>query len=1173
MRTIVITNQKGGCGKTTTSLNLAAALSQMGQRVLLIDLDPQAHATLGLGCDPENPDNTIYNVITNRRFSISKAILDTKIEGLNLIPSNIRLAKVELEMTLVSQKEFILADQLKKISNKYDFCIIDCPPSLGLLTFNALVASTDIIVPVQVHYYALEGLKQLLETIKTARKRFYPCSIKILGLLLTFVEERAALSQQVEQQMKNFFNELVFKTVIHRTITLAEAPSAGEPIITYAPESRGSDEYMALAREVIASEDTKSKKEPHEISEIVEKIQITQQTIAEKPQDKQKAKAQETTTTKEKQEIAQPPKTEKARKTKRKEKEKQPYYIPERKNYAGRLIFFLLLLLVTIAVAIITIRNNPPKAKPNNINVLEDTPTQFTLEAYDRDRDDLEYKIITEPEHGLISGTAPKLTYTPNEDYIGSDSLRFIVSDGRIDSNSAEVSINVTPVNDPPVANQQTVLLKADKSFPITLTGSDKDSSNINFSINTETKNGSISKVPGFETNGKIVYTPKPGFTGIDSFTFITNDGDLNSKPAIVQINVTENNPPVANISTINTDEDTPVTIILKGEDPDGDTLTYNITSEPLHGILSGNAPNLTYTPNDNYSGPDSFNYTVNDGKNESFAANVSITINSINDAPTVKANSISTQEDTPVSITLFAADPDGDTMIFNIVSQPSHGVLSSTMPNTIYTPNNNYYGSDSFSYKASDGKNESAITSISITIEPTEDDPVAVSGNSVVLNEDTPTIITLEAIDPDGDPLTYTIERSPSRGTITGTGPEITYTPDQDFNWLDSFTFSVSDGKTKSSPAVVYITVNSVNDPPTANDDKTETYEDQSIDTIKVLANDTDLDKDPLTIKEVSQAPHGLVEINSDSITLKYTPEPNYYGIDNFTYTAQDPSGSTDTAVVEVKITPLNDSPVFVSTPVTNAILGNIYKYDVNAVDPDHGDQLTYTLISKPDGMDINVNTGVIEWTPDDINKRVNEVIVKVTDNNAISASATQSFIIEVVPTPSKIATLTVTDGYDQNGKSIFYGNQDVNVVMASDNKYLEIKPNSYIAFDLSNILLPSDTKIVSLVVFVEHYEQDSFPNEFEKWSIGEGWPGATDIWFTIDAPVHQGQTNDSMDSWDAASFVETPRKLNNLQLQIKNDDSMSSIFLDYIYVMAQWDWSEDIGLVEYNLEPVPEQ
>ncbi len=1182
MRTIVITNQKGGCGKTTTSLNLAAALSELGQRVLLIDLDPQAHATLGLGYDPENPDNTIYNVITNRRFSISKAIIDTKIEGLHLIPSNIRLAKVELEMTLVSQKEFILADQLKKISGKYDFCIIDCPPSLGLLTFNALVASTDIIVPVQVHYYALEGLKQLLETIKTARKRFYPCSIKILGLLLTFVEERAALSQQVEQQMKDFFGSLVFKTVIHRTISLAEAPSAGQSIITYAPESRGSEEYKALAKEVLDSGNKEISKGAQEISEIVEKLQTKEQIISDKSPKEPEPKVQEIKNTREippAKEMAEEViplvenKTNQKIKEKKKAKEKQPYYIPERRSYAGRLVFFLLLLAATIAVAIITFKNNPPVAEPNSVNISEDTPTQIVLKARDMDRDDLDYKIITEPEHGTISGKTPKLTYTPNEDYIGLDSLKFIVSDGRIDSNWAEVSINVTPLNDPPSAKQQTVSLTADKSLTITLTGSDKDSQKITFSINTETKHGSLRKMQDFETNGNIVYSPNPGFTGIDSFTFAANDGELNSKPVVVQINVTENSPPVSDISAINTNEDTPVTILLKGNDPDDDELTYKIESEPTHGKLSGDVPNLIYTPNENYHGQDSFSYSVHDGKNDSFTANVSITVKSINDAPVAKAENITTQEDTPVPITLLASDPDGDNLIYTIVSHPSHGLLSSTMPNTIYTPNNNYFGSDSFSYKVSDGKNESAITNISISIEPTEDAPVAVTGTSITLNEDTPTTITLEASDPDGDPLTYTIERAPSRGTITGNGPEVIYTPDKDFNWLDSFTFSVSDGKTKSSPAVVYITVNSVNDSPVANDDKAETYEDQPIEKIKVLDNDSDIDKDPLTIKEVTQPSHGKVEINAEGTTLKYTPEPNYYGIDSFTYTAQDPDGSSDTATVEVKITALNDPPVFISTPVKEAILGTLYKYDVNAFDLDHSDQLTYSLVSKPEGMNIDPNTGVIIWTPNDVTKRSSEVVVKVTDNNLIPASATQTFTIEIVPTPSKITTLTITEGYDQNGKTVFFGNQDVNLITTSDNKYLEIKPNSSIAFDFSNVLLPLDTKIVSLVIFVEHYEQDTFPRGFAKWSIGQGWPGVEDVWFTMDSPIHNGETNKSMDSWDAASFVDTPRKLNNLQLQIKNDDSMSSIFIDYIYIMAQWEWSEEKGLVEYNLEPVPQR
>jgi cellulose biosynthesis protein BcsQ len=1166
MRTMVITNQKGGCGKTTTSLNLAAALAQLGQRVLLIDLDPQAHATLGLGYEPENLENTIYNVISNRRFHISKAILDTKVEGLDLIPSNIRLSKVEHELNLVTQKEFILADQLKKISDKYDICVVDCPPSLGLLTSNALVASTDIIVPVQVHYYALEGLKQLLETIKLVRKRFYPCSIRILGLLLTFVEDKASLSRQVEQQMKNFFGDLVFKTVIHRTISLAEAPSAGETILTYAPESKGASEYKALAQEVLESETKDKTKEPQKIEQIVEQLKDADKQISIKHPDKSKKQARVISPI-QKLIITSEPKPEEE--TKEKETETEKYHIPRKKSNTGRLLLMLFLLVSAVVVAVITFVNNPPSAQPGEISIPEDTPTEIVLTGTDKDRDELKYNIINNPEHGLLSGTAPKLTYTPDKDYTGPDSLTFTVSDGKVDSNAVTVSIVVTPVNDPPVADPQKASIKVNRSLPITLTGNDSDSEKITFAIYTEPVNGSISSVPGFESSGKIIYTPKADYIGPDRFTFVTNDGESNSKPAAVLINVTRNNPPVVNLESISTVEDIPVTIMLKGEDPDGDTLDYRIAAAPLHGTLSGEAPNLTYTPNENYGGPDSFTYLANDGIDDSFAATVTITVKSINDAPIAKPGSLTTQEDTPMPVTLVATDPDGDALTYEIVTAPSHGKLTQTAPNMIYIPVSNYNGTDSFSFRASDGTSQSAIADFSITIQPMEDAPIAVTESSVSLNEDSPKTITLEASDPDGDPLTYNIERAPSYGTLSGKGPQVVYTPKKDFNFLDSFTFSVSDGKNKSNTATVYITVNSVNDPPVANDDKAETFEDEPIESIRVIANDTDLDKDPLTIKEVTQAPHGKVEINPDN-TLRYTPEPNYYGIDSFTYTAQDPDGQTGTARVEVRITPLNDKPRIVSEPVTTAMQGVLYIYDVNAIDPDGGDKLSYSLISKPAGMTIDEKTGVIEWIPDDVLAAPNDITVSVTDNSDIAASATQTFSIKVVPAPPKIATLSITRAFDRLGKSIFSEAKDVNTVLSSDNNYLEIKHGSHITFDFSDVSVPSGATITSFVLYVEHYEQDSFVSGKAKWSIGQNWPDSPQVWFTIDAPLREGQRNDSMDSWDIASFVATPEKMNNFQFQIANNDMSRSIFVDYLYVIAQWDWPESPGLVEYILKPV---
>jgi len=250
MRIIAIANQKGGCGKTTTAVNLAAALAKKGNRVLIVDLDPQGHATLGFGHDPETLDKTIYHALTNPQIPISRVIISTKLEWLDLEPSNILLSGAELELTNILGREFVLSEQLRLVSDEYDVCVIDCPPSLGLLTLNALVASTDVIVPVQVNYYAMEGLKQLLETANIIRVHFHPCRVRILGLLLTFVENRTVFCRQIQQQIRDFFGDLVFDTVIHRTVRVAEAPSAGESVLTYAPESKGAAEYMALAEEI-----------------------------------------------------------------------------------------------------------------------------------------------------------------------------------------------------------------------------------------------------------------------------------------------------------------------------------------------------------------------------------------------------------------------------------------------------------------------------------------------------------------------------------------------------------------------------------------------------------------------------------------------------------------------------------------------------------------------------------------------------------------------------------------------------------------------------------------------------------------------------------------------------------------------------------------------------------
>jgi len=249
MRTVAIANQKGGCGKTTTAVNLATAYAVSGKRVLLIDLDPQSHATIGLGQDPETLEWTVYNLLTDPSASASMLAIDSNVDGLSLLPSNILLSGIEFELASLEGREYVLSNKLSDVNGAYDICFIDCSPSLSLLTLNALVASDDVIIPVQTHYYALEGLRQLLETIDIVKKR-YNKNLDILGILLTFVESRTKLSRQVQRQMREFFGDLVFDTVIHKDVRLAEAPSAHEPVFIYSPGCKGAVEHKILAEEI-----------------------------------------------------------------------------------------------------------------------------------------------------------------------------------------------------------------------------------------------------------------------------------------------------------------------------------------------------------------------------------------------------------------------------------------------------------------------------------------------------------------------------------------------------------------------------------------------------------------------------------------------------------------------------------------------------------------------------------------------------------------------------------------------------------------------------------------------------------------------------------------------------------------------------------------------------------
>ncbi|QIA28115.1 ParA family protein [Thermaerobacter sp. PB12/4term] len=248
-RVIAIANQKGGVGKTTTTVNLGACLAALGQRVLVVDIDPQANTTSGFGLDKGRVGRSIYDVLIDDR-GLREVVRSTAIPGLFLVPANIELAGAELELVGMLGRETRLRRALEGVKDGYDFILIDCPPSLGLLTLNAMAAADGLLVPIQCEYYALEGLSQLLNTLRAVQAHLNP-GLVLDGVVLTMFDARTNLSIQVVEEVKRFFRDKVFRTIIPRNVRLSEAPSHGQPVILYDARSRGAEVYMELAKEVV----------------------------------------------------------------------------------------------------------------------------------------------------------------------------------------------------------------------------------------------------------------------------------------------------------------------------------------------------------------------------------------------------------------------------------------------------------------------------------------------------------------------------------------------------------------------------------------------------------------------------------------------------------------------------------------------------------------------------------------------------------------------------------------------------------------------------------------------------------------------------------------------------------------------------------------------------------
>lgn len=635
---------------------------------------------------------------------------------------------------------------------------------------------------------------------------------------------------------------------------------------------------------------------------------------------------------------------------------------------------------------IVTPVNDAPIAIAASATTSEDTAVAVVLSGTDTEDDSLSFAITTPPPHGSLSGSPPNLIYTPAPDWNGTDSFGFTAADGTANSAEAIVSIEVTAVNDLPVAVAQTPTATEDTPLPLTLTASDVEGDALTFVITEPPQHGSLTG-----TAPDLTYTPNADFHGTDSFAFTAADATGPGLPATVSITVIAvNDAPLADAMTAETTEDAAVNLTLTGTDVDGDTLSFAVTSPPAHGTLSGTPPALTYLPDQDWHGTDSFAFITSDGSTDSEPAVVSITVTPVNDTPVALPQALPTAEDSTLPITLSATDVEGDTLSFTVTSPPQHGALTGPAPDLTYTPDANWYGSDSFSFTVSDGVLTSAPAVVTLSIAPANDAPQA-AAVTVETTEDTAVIVTLSGTDVDGDTLSYVVTSLPAHGSLSGTLPALTYLPDPNRHGADSFSYIVSDGTVDSAPAVISITATPVNDPPDALSQALATAEDSAL-TVELTG--ADAEESSLDFAVTVAPVHGTLSGTVPNLT--YTPAADFSGSDQFQFTVNDGGLTSVPAAITITVTPVNDAPLavaaFFTTPEDTTVAVVLGGTDTES------DALTFALTTPPAHGTLSGTAPDLTYTPDSDFNGTDAFEFTVTDGLAVSAPAAVTLTISPV-------------------------------------------------------------------------------------------------------------------------------------------------------------------------------
>ncbi len=607
--------------------------------------------------------------------------------------------------------------------------------------------------------------------------------------------------------------------------------------------------------------------------------------------------------------------------------------------------------------------NDAPRATARQFSTGEDKALDITLTGADPDGDALQFRVTDPPQHGRLTGKAPRLSYLAEEDFHGTDRFLFVVTDGELESRPAAITLSIRPENDPPrIRLTSPVTTREDESMRLTLSAQDEDPGNIEWSLVSPPRNLRTRWVTAVGERAALDCIPPPDWHGTDNLVIRAVDprGVEALLAATLRVTPVEDRPTAEN-GTAATAEDEPVSITLKGGDPDGDRLSFNITRRPANGKLDlDGLPHVVYRPRPDLAGKDTFAFSATDGKLTSTEATVEIEVAAVNDPPRPVGparRSVTMSEDgnpNPFQLVLAAEDPDGERPAWRIQTRPRHGqaALEPATAGTaevIYQPERDYHGSDEFAVTAADAAGAEVTFLVAVTVEPVNDPPTARNLN-LTTAEDTPLPLRLAGTDRDGDPLRWKLVAPPRNGKLRGEAPEQIFIPAPDYAGETRFSYRVGDGRATSPPAEVIITVTPENDAPRIRGETRFRAKEDGEVIMELRGSDVDDGPAALTWNVVPAAVRGVVSPargTGDRIRLTYRPAADFSGSDRFGLTLRDAAGSTDSKEITIVVEPVNDAPEAIEATVTCPEDGEA-AFELRGTDRESA-ELVYTIVEKP--------------------------------------------------------------------------------------------------------------------------------------------------------------------------------------------------------------------------------